>query len=46
MRITVPFALDEHIDRLINSAAFIEMNLRHTREEIAELFGTGSSQSD
>lgn len=32
------FALDEHIDRLINSAAFIEMNLRHNREEIAELF--------
>ena len=26
----VLFALDEHIDRLINSAAFIELNLRHT----------------
>ena len=25
----VLFALDEHIDRLINSAAFIELNLRH-----------------
>lgn len=31
------FALDEHIDRLMNSAAFIEMNLRHTKEEIAAL---------
>lgn len=33
----VLFALDEHIDRLMNSAAFIEMNLRHTKEEIAAL---------
>ena len=31
----VLFALDEHIDRLINSAAFIELNLRHTKDEIA-----------
>lgn len=33
----VLFALDVHIDRLMNSAAFIEMNLRHTKEEIAAL---------
>lgn len=33
----VLFALDEHINRLMNSAAFIEMNLRHTKEEIAAL---------
>ena len=31
----VLFALDEHIDRLINSAAFIELNLRHTKDAIA-----------
>lgn len=31
------FALEEHLDRLENSAALLEMNLNYTREEIRKL---------
>lgn len=34
----VLFALDDHVERLMNSAAMIEMNLRHTEEDIKMFF--------
>lgn len=35
---SVLFALEDHVDRLIRSAAFIELNLKHTKEELITFF--------